>query len=131
MEKLNWSKAIGFGALIWAIMFALVALFMSFNLYDWVFSKIIVVLAAGVLSYLFARNIRFSRSSQILPYSLTWVIVGIILDLVISMRFYGTLFSTWEYWLAYAFILFTPLLYIGRSEITAKRRTVIRHVHSH
>lgn len=121
MEKFNWSKGVGFGALIWVIMFAFVWLLMSLALYGGVISKIIVVIAAGVLSYLFAMNIELMKPFQAFNYGLTWVIVGVVLDLLISVQFKADLFSQWEYWLSYAFILFIPIIYSMTGETKSSK----------
>ena len=50
----SWTKALGFGALIWLIMFALVSAMVGFKIYDSTWMQIIAALVAGVLAYLFA-----------------------------------------------------------------------------
>ena len=116
MEKFNWNKTVGYGALVWAIMFALVSLLAGYALYDTLISKIIVVLAAGVLSYLFAVNTKPGNMFQAFGYGAAWVIVGVVLDVLITIQFNTALFSSWEYWLSDALILFAPALYTGLNE---------------
>ncbi|MDE2399983.1 MAG: hypothetical protein KGL67_03175 [Patescibacteria group bacterium] len=113
MEKFNWTKALGFGALIWLIMFALVSAFVGFNIYEALLSKIIFVLAAGLLSYLCVRNVKTASLGRAFEYGLTWVAVGVVLDLLVSMQFNPTMLLAWEYWVSYAFILFVPMFYSG------------------
>ena len=110
MEKFNWSRAIGYGALIWVVLFVFVWILISFSLFESVISKIIIVLVAGALSYFFTPDIKMLKPSRALSYGVSWVVVGVVLDLLISMRFMADLFSRWEYWLGYAFILFAPAI---------------------
>ncbi|MDD5721124.1 MAG: hypothetical protein PHT16_01600 [Candidatus Pacebacteria bacterium] len=123
MEKFNWFKVAGYGALIWVIMFAFVWLLISLSLFDSVISKIIIVLAAGVLSYLFTPDAKSLKPSTAFGYGVSWVIVGVVLDLLISMRFMADLFGRWEYWLAYALILLAPVIHTMIGETSASVST--------
>ncbi len=130
MKTFNWPKAIGFGVLIWAIMYAVVWLSMAINIYDSVITKIILVLIAGVISYMFAANSKSMSTSQALGYGLMWVVVGVVLDLLITSQFYSTVFSMWEYWVGYALILIAPMFQVGMSE-QERRVDSTTHAHSH
>jgi len=116
MEKFNWSKAIGFGSLIWVVMFSLVSFLVEFDWYNMTVSKFILVVAAGALSYSFASNIRMLSLSQSAGYGFSWMIVGVLLDIIISRQFAASIFSGWEYWASYALILLVPMIYSGLGE---------------
>jgi hypothetical protein len=127
MEKFNWTKALGLGALIWLIVFAFVSFLVGFNLYDSMLSKIIIVIVAGALSYFLVPNIKSLTFSQAFYYGLTWTVVGVALDLLISRQFNAAMFGSWEYWLSYALILFAPVI---RASMQEARSAKVSQAHT-
>jgi hypothetical protein len=112
IEKFNWSKAVGFGVLIWIVMFVFVSLIISIGVYDYIISAVAVVLIAGIIAYMFSSNAKPISVSQAISYGLVWVITGIVLDLLITLKFNAEVFSHWEYWASYAFIFIAPMINI-------------------
>lgn len=113
MNTFNWSKAFGYGALIWAIMFILAWTTMAFGVFSLVWTQIILALIAAVIAYLFATDARASDLGPALGYGAMFVIVGMVLDALISQRLVSGLFSFWAYYLTYALILFAPSVELG------------------
>lgn len=111
MNNFSWSKALGFGALIWAVMFAITSAFVGFgfNMNSMLWS-LITAGVSGVLAYFFSGYIKTFGSWQALGYGLSWVIVGVTLDLIITRQFNSAIFGTWEYSVGYALVLFAPWL---------------------
>ena len=124
MEKFNWAKAIGFGVLIWAVMFAFISFLIGYEWYDFMISKVLVVIAAGLLSYLCIKNVKSTAFSEALEYGISWVAVGVVLDLIASTQFNSYLFGAWEYWVGYALILAVPLF---SAELKEEKRVKVSH----
>ncbi|MDE2031098.1 MAG: hypothetical protein KGI58_02460 [Patescibacteria group bacterium] len=111
MNNFNLTKALVFGVFIWIIMFAFISFLIGVNLYDTsTLMKVIVVLVAAILSYLFARNIKSPTLSQAFGYGFIWAFIGIGLDMLINSEFNFNLLSSWEYWLSYTLIIFAPVI---------------------
>ena len=110
---MNWKKAIGFGILIWLIMFALVSATLGW--YDMLWFKIVLAIIAGIISLILAGYVKPSSMGKALAYGLVWVIIGVILDLIITMRFNGGIFSEWTLWLGYVLVLLAPALRVKKS----------------
>lgn len=117
MNTFNWGKAIGFGVVIWLIMFGVVSLLMNINLYDLTVVKIILVGIAGLLSYLLISNVEDITQLQAFAYGLSWVVIGVALDLIVSSQLTSGLFNRWEYWVGYAMILLTPAITTSSEDI--------------
>jgi hypothetical protein len=104
----NWTKAIGFGALIWLIIFAIVSAVL--DLYqDTIWMKVLIALIAGFIAFLLAAKVKPTSIKLALSYGLIWVMVGVVLDALITMRFNLEIFKLWSLWLGYLLILIAPL----------------------
>lgn len=108
MNQLNWYKAVGFGALIWLIMFATVSALVGFGISMTTGWSVALAVFMGILSYVFAINANAQTSGQAWGYAATWVAVAIVLDLIVSARFQSGLFGMWTYWLGAALVLVAP-----------------------
>ncbi len=111
MIDINWKKAIGIGVLIWLLMFAFVSAVL--DLYQsTIWMKIVVALVAGLLAFFLTIYVKPKNVGTALGYGLVWVLVGIILDGLITMRFNSEIFKLWSLWLGYLLILIAPLFKI-------------------
>lgn len=108
MNNFSWSKAFGFGVLIWAVMFILASILVAFGVSIGIGWSLVLAIVMAVLSYSFAVNANAGNSGQALGYGLLWAAIGIVLDLVISRQFQSNIFGMWTYWVGYALILFAP-----------------------
>jgi hypothetical protein len=78
---------------------------------DSVAAKIIVPLAVGVAAFFAGRNLRLKSVSETLKYSATWIVIGILLDMVVTVPFTGWgIFAQWNVWLGYFLVLTAPIL---------------------
>lgn len=114
-ENMDWKKAIGLGALLWVLMFVIVSAFIGFKIYEFVWMQIVTAIIGGIISFILAGRIKPSKVSLALGYGLTWVVVGLILDVIVTMRFSPAIFTAWSLWLGYALVLLAPLLQIKKS----------------
>lgn len=105
---MNWKKALGFGALLWAIMFVLVSAFIGFRIYDLLWLQNVTIVIGGIIAFFLAGYLKPNSLGLALGYGFSWVIVGIILDAIISMRFAPDIFSSWTLWLSYFLVLIAP-----------------------
>lgn len=108
MNNFSWFKAIGFGILIWAIMFLLAAILVAAGITIGIGWSLALALAIGVVAYSFALSADSAGLGQAFGYGLLWAIIGIALDLIITRQFQDNLFSMWTYWVGYALVFFAP-----------------------
>jgi len=125
VNNFNWTKALGFGVLIWAIMFAAAAVLAGLNVALSVWVMLVLAIAAGVLSYSFAVSANPQTGGTALGYGVVFAATGIVLDLVISRQFSAGsgIFGIWTYWFGYALMLFAPSLRIGEAPTSVPRAT--------
>ncbi len=112
--NIDWKKAIGFGAVIWVLMFVIVSIFVAFNIYGNAAMKVVIACLAGAISYFLAMKLKPVDIKIALTYGVLWVIVGVILDAVITMRFNALIFSSKGLWLGYLLVLLAPLFAVKK-----------------
>lgn len=121
MNEFNWSKALGFGVLIWVILFLLVWATIGMGIFSAVGTQIVLGIIAAVVTYLSAINAKASDIGPALGYGAVFAAIGIILDLIISQQLVSGLFGLWTYYLAYVLILFAPSIELGLRGSTSAR----------
>jgi len=110
----NWKKAIGFGVLIWIIMFVTASIFVAYGVQSGTVMSLVILLVTLLAAYFCARNLVPTRCGQALGYGLVFAVIGIVLDFVISSRFVGGMFSSMWYWVSYALVVLTPCIAVKK-----------------
>jgi len=113
MNNFNWLKAVGFGVVIWAILFFVVWATTSIGIFSSVWTQVVIAVIAAAVTYAFAGAARASDMGPALGYGVVFAVVGVILDLLISRQYIPELFNMWTYYLTYVAILFVPPIEAG------------------
>ena len=109
--KLNFKKILGYAVLLWIIMFVVASIFVGFNVGESLWAQIImwiiVIIAVWILVGLTgAENVKTG-----LIIGIVFIVIGVILDLIVTVRFTGMeLFSTWEIWASYGLTFIVSIL---------------------
>jgi hypothetical protein len=112
---MNWKKTISYGAVIWVLMFVIVSIFIGFGFYSPTWSKGLIIIIGGIISYIVAKKYARPASSRMaISYGVSWAVVGVILDTIITARFDPTVFQSKTYWVSYLVILLAPLLTVKK-----------------
>lgn len=106
----NWTRGLGYGALIWLILFALTSALVGFEAMNTFNGQALTMSVAAILTYGLSYSIRPVDGYHAFGYGFLWAVVGILLDLVITFQFNPAVFSTWQYWVSYALVLFVPMV---------------------
>jgi len=112
--KIDWKKAVGFGALGWVLMFVIVSALIALGVYGLSMMPIVTALIAGVISFILAGYIKPKNNNIALTYGATWVVVGVILDMIVTTKFNAQIFSSWSLWLGYALVVLAPVLKVKK-----------------
>lgn len=106
----NWTKGVGYGVLIWAVMFVIgwILTALNVNFIDNTGIQVIMALIAGAVAFAFAADARPANAGQAFGYGIIWVAAGLILDTIITGQMQPLVFTRWAYWLGYALILLSP-----------------------
>lgn len=111
---MNWKKTIGSGIMLWALMFVVVSVFIAFNIFGNSIAKVIIAIIAGAISYSLAKKLKPADIKTALTNSAIWVIVGVILDALVSIRFNPLIFQSKGLWLGYFLVLLAPILVVKK-----------------
>lgn len=125
---MRYGALLGWGIVMYAIMFLLWSGFVLYGFVEGLLPRIVGLSVLIALALLAGRSLRFHLWRDILPYSIAWTIVVVVLDVVFTVPFTGwALFSDWNIWVGYAMILFVPLL----APYSTRFRVPVRSPDSH
>lgn len=116
---MKFGALFGWGVVIYAVMFLLWSGFVTYGFIDGLAPKIISLLVLVGITVVAGQSLRFHAWSDILPYSIGWVVIMAILDGVFSVPYSGfALYLDPNVWFGYAVVaiasLFSPYLRINR-----------------
>lgn len=110
-NKMNYKKLFGWGILFYVVAFLIMSGFIAYGAGTSFMAKISTIIAVAIVVFFAGRNLNESSAGGILKYSISWVIIVAILDVLFTVRFTGWgIFSLWNIWLGYVIILLLPLL---------------------
>ncbi len=76
---------------------------------DWSLIAQLIILI--IVTTIAGRSLRLDLWPDILPYSLGWAAIAMLLDIVYVVPFFGwEMFYAWRLWVGYALIVIVPLI---------------------
>lgn len=123
MNNFNWTKAIGFGALIWAVMAVVLWALGGINSLSPLWAHGIVAAVGGIMGFVLARNAKPATGMQGAGYGLVWAAMILVLDFAVIQWFDAHIFASWQYWIGPALALVIPWVQTETSQ-SFTRQTV-------
>ena len=109
--RVEWDKILFWGVGIYAVMFLLWNFFALYGFTAGVIPRIILLLALIITATLAGRSLRFGRPSDILPYSIGWTVITMILDKIMIFPVVGlSMYADWNILVGYLLLLAIPIL---------------------
>jgi len=106
----KYGLLIGWGIVIYAVMFLLWSGFVTYGFVDGFAPRILGLLVLIVTALIAGNSLRFNTWRDILPFSLTWGITVAALDGVFGVPLSGwQLYADWNVWFGYALVVIVPL----------------------
>lgn len=112
---MNWKKMLGFGALLWVLMFMIISAFIGFKVQESMWLEIGFAVISGVISFILAGYVKPKSYGTAFGYGISWLVVGVILDAIVTMRFNPAIFTAWTLWLGYGLAVLAPLLRVKKA----------------
>jgi hypothetical protein len=116
MRTFSWTKAVGFGVLLWLTSFAVISTLGS--RYEVLWVQVALAVGAGIVAYIFSSFSEIDTAEHAVAYGVAWAVIGITLDLVVSRALAPTMFANWSYWLGYTLVLLAPWLQIETRSVS-------------
>lgn len=106
----NLIKLIGYGAIIYAVAFVVYSVFgVAFEMA--ILGNILTPASAIITAYLLARSLNIASTQGLLKFAVAWVLTGLMLDVIITIRFAGwEYFQSWITWASYGLLFVAVLL---------------------
>lgn len=108
MNTFNWTKAVGLGVLIWAIMALALWVLGGFESVSPLWAHGIVAAVGGLSAVALAAVSKSEAGTQAAEYGLSWAIMVVLLDVAATQWFDAHIFTAWQYWLGIALVLISP-----------------------
>lgn len=113
---MNYKKLFGWPVLIYAVIFLAMSGFVAYGDTSSLAAKLTSLAITVVLAFLAGRNIKAGSVMEVLKYSVVWVVVVAILDVLLTIPFTGwQYFSSWEAWAGYILLLVVPLFTVRKN----------------
>ena len=112
MTAMNWlSRAIGWGIVIYAVMYLTWSGLVIYGLSLGYLSIIARLIVLFVISIIAARSLRVIDWKDVIPYSAAWAVTAMVLDGLFLVPFAGWgLYASLSIWVGYALIVALPIL---------------------
>ena len=114
---MNTSKSIGFGAACWAIMTIFMFAFIGLKQGS-LTTGILSAIVGAIAAYWLAGYLKPAAMGKALVYGIIFVVVGVILDLLITEQLMPGVLKMWPVWFGYVLVLFAPLLQVRKNNFT-------------
>lgn len=109
--RFKLSLLFGWGIAIYAVMFFLWSLFITYGFVEGFLPRVIGLFALIVVTFFAGRSLRASTWRDILPYSLGWGVLMAVFDGITSVPYAGwSIYTDWAIWFMYAAVVVGPLL---------------------
>ncbi len=106
---MNLLKFLGFGVLIWDVVFVTDAVLKTFEILPSLITQTIFIIIA-IVTFLLSENLNIHSEKKIFKYGVAWAAVMIILDIMVSTCCLGwESFSQYNAWINYAIVVFMPV----------------------
>lgn len=113
---MDYKKLFGYGGLIWAVVYLVATAFVGYKLMEMLWAQIVLVIISAILSYFLARNLNLNSVVEMLKYSLSWMAMSVVLNIILTVPFTGwAVFNSWDMWASYLLVLLVPLTAVRKS----------------
>ena len=90
------------GLLMWVLMFAIVSALMAIGLAEWNYLWILTTIIAGVVGFMLAKWAKPKKLIYGILYGLIWIVIGVILDAIVTRYFNPEILYDWKLWVGYS-----------------------------
>ena len=107
---MKYGALFGWGIVIYAVMYLVLQILAIQNITGTI-AHALGLLTLVVVTTIAGRSLKFRTWSDIIPYSLFWMLVVIAIDALVTLPIAGTsMYTNWQIWAGYALVAVFPLV---------------------
>src|SRR5256885_1415328 len=111
MVRMRYTLLLGWGVVIYAIMFLLWTLLVTYGIVNGIVPHTLGFIVLVGVTAIAARSLHLSHWAEILPYSFTWALMMVAIDALLNVPVNGwAMFADWSLWVGYGLVVVVPLL---------------------
>lgn len=108
---MDYTKLIGYGIVIWVAAYLVATAFVGYGAGDLTLASVTTTIVVAVVTYALARRLHERSLGILLLYAAGWVVIGLLLDLLLTISFTGwEFFRGWGVWTGYAVLVIATLI---------------------
>lgn len=109
--RLRLGALLGWGIVIYAVMFLLWSGFVVYGFVGGLLPRTLSLMTLIIISLIAGRSLHARSIADILPYSISWTLMMILLDMLMTSPLTGwQIYGDWNVWFGYSIVLLVPLL---------------------
>ena len=113
---MNLLKFLGFGVLIWDVVFITDAVLNTFEILPSLIMQTVFIVII-IITFLLSENLNIYSEKKIFKYGISWALVMILLDAMVAVCCLGwDSFYQYNTWINYAIVVFMPVFTVRISK---------------
>jgi len=110
LPYMRYSQLVGWGIVIYAVAFLAWTGFLTYGIVEGYLPIGLNIAVLVAVASIAGRALRLPRWSDIVPYSIGWAIIVLLLDAVFAVPFAGwEIYYDWHVWAGYILVVVVPL----------------------
>ncbi len=107
---MKYGALAGWGIVIYAVIYLTWNGLAVYGLTSGIWPRLFELAVLVVATTIAGRSLKFTRWTDILPYSIAWTLVAMALDALLTFPFAGAgMYQDWNIWIGYALLVLLPL----------------------
>jgi len=107
---MKYGAFVGWGIVLYSVMFLVHSVLVEYGMSIGTLPRVLALLALITTATIAGRSLRFTTWRDILPYSFSWLVVVVAIDVLVSVPFTGwNIFADPNVWVGYALVVLVPL----------------------
>ncbi len=111
---MKWGKLFGWGIAIYAAVFLAWSILVIHGFIEGLAPRALLAATLAAVLVVAGRDLRLHQWYDVLPYSIGWILIIIVFDLVCAVPVSGwEIWHDWNIWVGYLMVLLVPLLTVS------------------
>lgn len=108
---MKYGALVGWGIVIYAVMSLAWSGLAIYGFTGGILPRIVELLVLLVVATVAGRSLKFRSWKDVVPYSIGWALIAILLDGIFSVPLTGwRIYADWNIWFGYALLVLVPLI---------------------